>query len=275
MLIKDKDILDDKAIKEQTTQAKKNSIDRKSMSSAWGDAFDYYLRGTTERYMLFHSRATRLEFWGFFTVLGLLLIVLYALGKYIDIPLALYYMLASVIPAVAVATRRLHDVNKNALIYLGIGAILPFSFFIISYWCLILILFWLVLLIHLFSKETVAGEGLYGDANQNDEVYGQDSIRIIHKFRFLALCFFVILAGIAYINFDNWARQAEYRATNDAIMEKIEKSGHDAGLTDEQIKTAQDVMKQTLKSWNGKEVKPEAISQTINKAIQQIKKPGK
>ncbi len=270
MLIKDKDILAEKDVKEQPIQIKKNAIDKRNMKSAWGDAFDYYIRGITERYLLFRGRATRLEFWGFYTAFGVILLLLVALGRYVGIPLALYYMFASLIPAIAVIVRRLHDINKNALLYLGIFLVLPFSAFFIGYWSLFFVLLWIALLVHLLSKETVKESNIYGEANKEDETYGQDNVRIIHKFRFLSLVFFAILLVIAYIDFDNWSKQAEYKATNDAIMEKIEQNGRKAGLKDEQIKAAQDIMKQTIKSWNGKEVKQEDINKAVENSLKNI-----
>lgn len=275
MLIKDKDILADEEVKEQPAKVKKNLIDKKNMKSAWGDAFDYYIRGTTEKYLRFRGRATRLEFWGFYTVLGMVLLVLYALGLYIEIPLALYYLLASIIPAIAVAVRRLHDTHKNAAIYLGIGIIFPLTYFFIGYWAIMLVLLWGGFLLHLFSKETVLSEGFYGEPNPDDEVYGDDSIRIIHKFRLLALSLFVIIGCIAFANFDNWSKQAQYRSTNAAIMEMVEQEGKKAGLTDAQIKAAKDGMKQTLKSWNGKTVQKEDITKAIEMSLPKMEQNKK
>ena len=46
MLIKDKDILSNKVNeKVLETAPTKSKIDKKNMRSAWGDAFDYYIRG--------------------------------------------------------------------------------------------------------------------------------------------------------------------------------------------------------------------------------------
>ena len=271
MLIKDKDILAEKDVKEQPIKVKQNLIDKKNMQSAWGDAFDYFIRGITERYLLFSSRASRLEFWGFYTVFGFILLALVALGRYVDIPLALYFSIASFIPATAVITRRLHDINKNAMLYLGIAILIPLLTFFIGYWVFLLILLWGLLLVYLLSKATVENSDIYGEPSNEDESYGNDTIHIIHKFRFLTLVSFAVLLGIAYIDFDNWSRQAEYKAINESIMEKIEQGGHQAGLNADQIKAAQDVMKTTLKSWDGKEVQPDDIEKAITNALKKIK----
>ena len=272
MLIKDKDILCGDVIKEQPSKVKKDSIDRKNMKSAWGDAFDYYIRSVTENYLFFRGRATRFEFWGFFVAFGLILLVLYALGCYVDISLALYFAIASLIPAVAVMVRRLHDIDKNPLYYLGCIILLPILAFFIGYWTILFLLLWIVLLIYFFSKETVAESTLYGEAKNEEVLYGADTIRIIRKFRLLSLLCFAVLFIVAYIGFDNWSKQAEYKATNDAIMMEIEQNGRQLGLNDEQIKAAQDVMKQTLKAWDGKEVKPADITKAIKNSVQKEKK---
>ena len=61
------------------------------MRTAWGDAFDYYLRGITEKYLNFHGRASRLEFWGFMVASGIVFFPLYGLSIYVDMPMLVYY----------------------------------------------------------------------------------------------------------------------------------------------------------------------------------------
>jgi len=274
MLIKDKDILaeDSKSeILQTKTQAPR--IDKKSMREAWGDAFDYYLRGITERYLKFHGRATRLEFWGFFVVYGIVLIPLYLLAIYIYMPLLPYYYVAvTFLPAVAVSVRRLHDINKRASLYLVLGIIAALSAFFIQWWALIPLGLWVIMLIRLWSKETDISDGLYGPADETDEIYGEDNIKIIKKFRFYALTLLIIWVAGAFVQFGDWSLQATQTATNEKIMESVEEAGQKAGLTASEIKDAKQAMIQNLKNWNGKMVQQKDITDAINKSVSDIVK---
>ena len=154
MLIKDKDILAEDPKPEDTNKKNRIKIDKKHMREAWGDSFDYYIRGITERYLKFHGRATRLEFWGFFVVSGIILIPLYLLGVYIEMPLLPYYYVAvTFLPAVAVSVRRLHDINKRASLYLALGIIITLSAIFIKWWALIPLALWAIMLIRLWTKK--------------------------------------------------------------------------------------------------------------------------
>lgn len=269
MLIKDKDLLVEE--KQDVSSSKKSSavrIDKKNMRAAWGDAFDYYIRGITERYLKFHGRATRLEFWGFFMAECLFILLLMIVAQYIEMPmLPYYYILATAIPFVAVAARRLHDTNKNAFLYLGLWVITFLSAIFIRFWAIIPIILWLLLLIKLFSLPTDVRDGFYGIANENDEVYGEDNIRIIRKFRLLSVILATVCLVLTYLNFDNWTEQNSYKATKDNIMEQISTLGEKQGLTAQQVHKAEEIMKQTLKNWNGKEVQPEDITKAIENAV--------
>ena len=53
-------------------------------------------------------------------------------------------------------------------------------------------------------------------------------------------------------------------------MEQIEKSGKKAGLSNQQIQAAQNMMKQTLKSWNGKTVQQDDIAKAIEQTLKTI-----
>jgi len=271
MLIKDKDILSDEKKDISIKQVKKPRIKKENMHAAWGDIFDYYIRGITEKYLRFHGRASRLEFWGFFLVSGLLFLVLSALGNYAEIPmLAYYYAAATAIPALAVTARRLHDVNKNAFLYLGIFVLTVISAFVIGWWALIPVLFWTIVLIRILSMETDISIGLYGAAEESDEIYGEDNIRIIRKFRFLAIFLTCLILALSFVRFDDWSRQAQFMATNDAIMERIATDGKKANMSEEQIKAAQKLMAQTLKSWTGKTVQESDINDAITKSLKMI-----
>lgn len=272
MLIKDKDILSDEKKDVNIKQVKKPRIKKENMHAAWGDAFDYYIRGVTEKYLKFHGRASRLEFWGFAVVSCFLFLLLTALGNYAEIPmLAYYYGFATAIPSVAVTARRLHDVNKNAFMYLGVLALTIISALIIGYWALIPILLWAVVLIRLLSMETDISEGFYGAPDESDEIYGEDNIRIIRKFRFLALFFACLILGLSFVRFDDWSRQSQYRATNDLIMERVAESGKKENMSEAQIKVAQKLMAQTLKNWAGQTVQEKDIDEAIAKSLKMVK----
>ncbi len=121
MLVKDKDILVEDPEKKDGDNAEKSpapqkpqrpKIKKENMRAAWGDAFDYYIRGITEKYLLFRGRASRLEFWGYAAAAGIMWIPLYFVGEYAEMPLLPYYFaLATLLPTVAVTARRLHDIN--------------------------------------------------------------------------------------------------------------------------------------------------------------------
>jgi uncharacterized membrane protein YhaH (DUF805 family) len=156
MLIKDKNILVEDETKTETPNNKKVKeprprINRESMKAAWGDAFDYYLRGITEKYLVFRGRASRLEFWGYCVAQGIVLIPIYFLGDYVDMPLLVYYYLAATfLPFVGLMCRRFHDVNKSAKLYLICGFVFLASAFFIRYWAIVLLLLWGIVLIHIF-----------------------------------------------------------------------------------------------------------------------------
>ena len=276
MLIKDKDILveDPNAPKDEKKAAPKKpakpKIKKENMSEAWGDAFDYYLRGLTEKYLMFRGRATRLEFWGFMTAAGLVWFPLYFIGDFADMPLLAYYFtLATLIPTAAVAARRLHDINKNAALYLIPGAIIAGSgFFIGIYAAGALLFIWALMLVRLFSRETNLNEGFYGEPNENDEIYGDDNLPIIRKFRALALTLFAVWLVLSGTKFDDWSRQAQQKALQTMITEQILTAGKEAHLSEEQLKKAQDNMRGVLKQLNGKAVSEKELAEQIGKAVQ-------
>lgn len=114
--------------------------------------FDYFWRGMTVNYANFQGRARRKEYWGFalFSYLGLIALTLAAvaldssLGN-LDgsnaIPLAtilvgVVFVLASIIPWIAMSVRRQHDIGLSGWFYLVI--------FIPSIGTLILLVFALI-----------------------------------------------------------------------------------------------------------------------------------
>ena len=208
MLVKDKDILIKDKNDENDKEPKKQrpKIKKEHMREAWGDAFDTYIRGVTENYILFRGRSTRLEFWGFGAASGLIWFTLYFLGVYAEMPLLAYWFaLATIVPTVAIAARRLHDTNHNASLYLSMIVVLLFcGFFIGIYATGALVLAWSILLIRMFSRETELGNCLYGAPKVNDEIFEEDNILILNKFRFIALVLFAGFVMISCARFDDW-----------------------------------------------------------------------
>ena len=275
MLVKDKDILvegddnnsPDANIKKDKVQRPK--INKANMNAAWGDAFDYYLRGITEKYLRFRGRATRLEFWGFMVAAALIWIPFYFICEYAEMPMLPYYFaIATFLPALAVTARRLHDTNKNAFWFLLPVAIFAASgFFIGLYPAIALVLAWCIFLIRLLSAETDERIGFYGEPNENDEIYGDDNGRIIKKFRCIALMVLFIWIAVTAAKFEDWSQQVQQRATIDNIMHQVMTQGQKANLSPEQMKKAQSQMINVLKGLSGQTVSPEDIQKQIDDTI--------
>ena len=179
MLMKDKDILADDNNKEDKKEKKQApKIDKKNMSSAWGDAFDYYIRGITEKYLYFHGRATRLEFFGFMVASFIVFFVMYGLGVYIDMPMLAYYFAgATLIPTIAVLVRRFHDINKKAIVFLVILGICCLSGIFIGFWALILVAVWAVFIAKMLLKPSSVVESIFGPNLEDDEIYEKDNFK--------------------------------------------------------------------------------------------------
>ena len=275
MLIKDKDILVQDENTSETADAPKplpKGINKEHMSEAWGDAFDYYLRGITSRYLKFHGRATRLEFWGFAVVASLLYLPLYLFGQFVEMPmLPYYYALATLIPSFAVMARRLHDINKRSLVYLVIMAALLVLMFLFPMYTLLPLIIWAVIMIRLLSRPTDMEDGLYGEPNEDDEIYGADNEPIIAKFRLLAImmtCIWVMMTGVV---FDNWSRQAEYKGTRNQILEEVEALAEKENLSAEQTALAKKIMEATFKQLQGQAISEEKIHELISHIVEQAR----
>ena len=277
MLIKDKDILSSKTNEETKNLAtkpvaQKKSINSENMRHAWGDAFDYYLRGITENYLHFHGRATRLEFWGYMCASGIILLLLHVLASYIEMPMIVYYyLLATLLPSVAVTVRRFHDINKKALWYLVMGGAIVICYFFIGFWAIIPLVLWVAVIIRLLSGKTDLSDGLFGIPNKDDEVYDNDNELIIKKFLKLAIMLGVVFVTYSYVLFDNWKKQNEQNMTIDYIFETAHSLGEDNNLTKEQQEEVKALVRNMLKSISGQVVSEEKIKEQITLIIQQIK----
>ncbi|AWH84605.1 DUF805 domain-containing protein [Flavobacterium album] len=81
---------------------------------------EWYLKVVRDNYANFSGRARRSEYWYFILFNLIFLIALYVLAMLIGtIGMALYgiYALATFVPGLAVAVRRLHDINKSGWYY--------------------------------------------------------------------------------------------------------------------------------------------------------------
>jgi uncharacterized membrane protein YhaH (DUF805 family) len=75
--------------------------------------FDWYIKVLKE-YANFNGRATRSEFW-YFTLVNIFVSLIFSvIGASIGFPfLSMIYSLVVLLPSIAVATRRLHDIGKS------------------------------------------------------------------------------------------------------------------------------------------------------------------
>ena len=81
-----------------------------------------------KKYATFSGRATRQEFWSFFLLVWVAVIVMAAVGLGAIAGVAI---LAVVVPLVAVAVRRLHDTNHAGIWFLV--SVIPFGSFYLLY----------------------------------------------------------------------------------------------------------------------------------------------
>ncbi len=277
MLIKDKDILIEETASAKSIDKELNAQRRKEykahMHEAWGDAFDYFLIDITSKYLEFRGRATRLEFWGFSVATLIVFYCLYGLGVYIDMKmLPYYYLMSTAIPTLAVMCRRMHDVNRSALWHLGLEILLILLTIFLGTIPCILALGWSVYLIILFSKPSDLTEGIYGDPNDEDEIYGFDNVKIINKFRFLALCMLFLAIGYGLLEFNSWNRNVQQNIVVEDIMETLSNKAVERGFNADEINFAMATMRKTLKKLNGQEVSEDELLKYIEEALSVIRK---
>ncbi|MCH4551409.1 DUF805 domain-containing protein [Aestuariibaculum lutulentum] len=104
---------------------------------------NWYLKVVKDNYANFDGRARRKEYWMFTLINSLILFGLIAISVAISVTsdalgfLSLYfiYILAMIIPSLAVSVRRLHDIGKSGWYYLV--AFIPF---IGTFWLLFLLI---------------------------------------------------------------------------------------------------------------------------------------
>ncbi len=280
MLIKDKDILSSKTKtdvnkKEEEKKVNKDKIDSKYIKQAWGDAFDYYLRGISEKFLSFHNRATPLEFWGFMAVSGILFFPLYYLAYYIENKMIiLYFYLATSIPIIAVCVRRFHDINKKAFWYFLFGFASIISYFFIKLYAFIFIGLWLIVVIRLMLKDTYLADGLFGDYFDEAKKYEGCYNKIVRKFFNLAISCFIVLACFTYVNVDLWKQHNMQKMVFEDIFNMVYKEAKQNDFNDEQIKQANSKVRDLLKTLSGQKVSKKQLNEQINLIIEQIKTPN-
>jgi uncharacterized membrane protein YhaH (DUF805 family) len=87
---------------------------------------NWYLE-VLKKYAVFEGRAPRREYWWYTLFSTIVVVVLFALGRVsvVFTVLAAVYALATFVPTIAVACRRLHDTNKSG--WLQLIGIIPFG----------------------------------------------------------------------------------------------------------------------------------------------------
>ena len=276
MLIKDKDILveekNQQSVSDKALDAQRRKESSTNMHEAWGDAFDYFLVGITSKYLEFRGRATRLEFWGFSVATLMVFFALAFLGKYIDVKmLPFYYLLSTSIPTLAVMARRIHDLNRSAFWHIGLEVVLLVLTVFFGSIPGLLALVWGIYLVVLLSKPSDLTDGIYGEPNEEDEIYGLDTAQIISKFRSLALIMLLIAIGFGVLEFDTWNRGMQQNLVVTEIMETLSNKGVERGFSEKEINLAMAEMRKTLKAIAGTEVFEEDINRYIEEALDSVK----
>ncbi|MEC2076568.1 DUF805 domain-containing protein [Metabacillus fastidiosus] len=92
----------------------------------------WYLKAF-QKYAIFKGRARRKEFWMFFLINFIILLVFTIIQEVADIPfLAAVYFLASMLPTLALSVRRLHDIGRSGwwilIYYVPFGSIVLLVF---------------------------------------------------------------------------------------------------------------------------------------------------
>ena len=75
--------------------------------------FNYFIQALTKKYAQFNGRARRKEYWGFMLFDILFELAIQIITAVIEIPIAGLYTLAVLLPGIAVAVRRMHDIGKS------------------------------------------------------------------------------------------------------------------------------------------------------------------
>ena len=111
---------------------------------------NYAIECVTKNYANFNGRASRTEYWSFTLcssiISGLISLLYRSTGSEVVSILSLVVSLALLVPGIAVAWRRLHDIGKQGAWYV-IGLLPVVGWIVLIYW---------------FCQDGVAGENEYG-----------------------------------------------------------------------------------------------------------------
>jgi uncharacterized membrane protein YhaH (DUF805 family) len=108
---------------------------------------NWYLDVLKNKYALFEGRAGRQEFWMFVLINFVITLVVDAVAYGIHLPfIATIYSLALLVPSIALAARRLHDINRSG--WWQLLAIIP-------------IIGWIIVIIW-YATDSDGGSNQYG-----------------------------------------------------------------------------------------------------------------
>lgn len=127
------------------------------------DPIEYYKEAVFEKFADFEGRSRRSEFWSFYLVHMLIIIGLAMVGPRINIGFYLFtlilYSILSIIPALAVTVRRLHDTDRSGWWYLI--SFIPF-------------IGGIIMIVFLVTEGT-PGPNLYGEDPKDDDYYLEEN----------------------------------------------------------------------------------------------------
>ena len=97
---------------------------------------NYFLDVLKNKYAQFNGRARRSEFWYFYLVATVISLIFTGLGELASVfsIIGMIISLGLIIPQIALATRRLHDIGKSGwwqlIVFTGIGIFILLYFFV-------------------------------------------------------------------------------------------------------------------------------------------------
>jgi hypothetical protein len=98
-----------------------------------------------------------------------------------------------------------------------------------------------------------------------DEVYGEDNVKIINKFKRMALLLFFIASILSGISFDTWSKINAQRVGFESIMVFVADHGKNSGFDGEKIKTVQNQLAAFIKENQHRAISDDEISLVLGK----------
>jgi hypothetical protein len=126
-------------------------------------------------------------------------------------------------------------------------------------------------LVSLLSKPSDLEEGIYGDPNDEDEIYGLDNEKIIKKFRFLSITMLIVAICLGLLEFDSWNRNMQQNLVVTDIMETLSNKAVEKGYNTQEISLATNEMRKILKMLGNKEVSEEELQKYIDEALNVVR----